>query len=295
MTGRVLIVGGTVQAAKPFENILNSAGFEVAVATRADDAILLCRQGAFDVAILDGTGPVSHCELCRRIRDTSPAMMILVATEAGEPLQRLRALDAGADECLSGPTSPSTVVMRTRSLVQAAAVTSEAGRMRALKGLSPDKWPVSPSRILILDPCERSRSRLAAILAPFGALSSYDDPADGLVAVVEARPDLALVSLEWPEGDGVELIRRLRKVARRRDLPVVAIADGADLPVQLCLEAGIHDRLLRPIDRSEALMRAGLALRMAQFSSFLFESEVVTPVPAFHRLNRRPPPEKFAA
>ena len=169
--------------------------------------------------------------------------------------------------------------------------------MRALKGLSSDSPLADPSSILILDPCERSRSRLAAILAPFGALLPWRSLGRPRRRG-RGEPDLALVSLEWPEGEGVAIIRRLRQVARRRDLPVVAIADGADMPARLCLEAGIHDRLLRPIDRSEALMRVRLALRVAQYSSILLESEGFAPAPAFHRLNRRPrrrPPEKFAA
>jgi two-component system, cell cycle response regulator len=297
MIGRVLIVAPSVRAAKPFESILDPAGFEVAVASRLEDAILLCREGTFDVVVLEGADPGS-LGLCRHIRETSPAVMILVATDAGQPLQRLRALDAGADECLSGPASPSTLVMRTRSLVRAAALCGEASRMSAPKGSSPDMPLANPRRILILDPCERSRCRLTEILSPFGELSSNGDPSDGLAGAAEASPDLALVSLEWPGGDGIEIIRRMRLVARRRDLPVLAIANDQDLPARLCVEAGIRDRLLRPIDRSEAVMRTGLALRAARFSSGFADSGGFAPVPTLHRLNRRSrrlPPERFAA
>ena len=69
--------------------------------------VFLCRQGAFDVAILDGADPGFDGGLCRCIQghefgNDGPCR----PTEVGEPLQRLRALDAGADECLSGPASP---------------------------------------------------------------------------------------------------------------------------------------------------------------------------------------------
>jgi hypothetical protein len=90
----------------------------------------------------------------------------------------------------------------------------------------------------------------------------------------------------------------MRLVARRRDLPVLAIANDQDLPARLCVEAGIRDRLLRPIDRSEAVMRTGLALRAARFSSGFADSGGFAPVPTLHRLNRRSrrlPPERFAA
>jgi two-component system cell cycle response regulator len=298
MRGRVLIVAGTVEAARPFESILRHAAFETAIATGPDDALAICRQGACDLVLLDETGP--GCEaaaLCGRIRQVAPGTMVLVATAADEPVQRLRALDAGADECLSWPASPSTVIMRVHALVEAASLDGEVATSRGLKGLEGPS--VDPARIAILDPCEGSRSRLLEILAPLGQVSAFADPASGLVGAVEMRANLALVSLDWPDRPGIEIVRQLRMVASETEPAVLAIADRDDLPAGLCLETGLGDRLLRPIDRSEALLRVRLALRKAGLSAILREGEPIVPVPAPHRLNRiarrRPPPKRYAA
>jgi two-component system cell cycle response regulator len=298
MSGRILIAAGTIEAARPFETVLAPA-FDVAIATKAEEALIIARRGGCDLILLDGSVPDSDAAaLCRQIKEAAPAVAVLVATAAGEPLQRLRALDAGADECLSWPASASTLLLRTHSIVQAAVLAAQAGRGRALLGLDPGADAPEAARILILDPCDWSRTRLAEIVGSLGHVMAFADLDAGLVAVAEECPDLALVSLDWPDQAGVNLIRQLHMVTSEKEPAVLAVADRDDFTARLCVESGIDDRILRPVDRCEVLLRARLSLKKAKLSAILRAREPEAPLPEPHRLNRsdrRPPPQRYAA
>ena len=104
---------------------LNQSGFAVIKATSVSSANQAFASEAPDLAILDinlpdGTG----FEICESIRKRSriPVMML---TARGEEEDLVRALDLGADDYLTKPFSPRTLLARVRALLRRAGL--EAG------------------------------------------------------------------------------------------------------------------------------------------------------------------------
>ena len=84
--------------------------------------------------------------------------------------------------------------------------------------------------------------------------------ADSVVAAVRAceveRPDLMLLDVTLPDGDGLSVLEML---AGRPELPAVTVAlTGHDdsLTVQRCRAAGCRDVLLKPVPVRDLLRRA---------------------------------------
>jgi DNA-binding response OmpR family regulator len=99
---------------------LSQAGFVVVKATDVPSALRVFADEAPDLAILDinlpgGTG----FEICESIRRQSrvPVMML---TARGEEEDLVRALDLGADDYLTKPFSPRTLLARVRALLRRA-------------------------------------------------------------------------------------------------------------------------------------------------------------------------------
>jgi CheY-like chemotaxis protein len=71
------------------------------------------------------------------------------------------------------------------------------------------------------------------------------------VALAARVPDVALLDLTLPDGDGLAVLHRLREIGRE---PRVAVAvtgrDDADVRAR-CLAAGCRDVLLKPVPARE--------------------------------------------
>lgn len=80
---------------------------------------------------------------------------------------------------------------------------------------------------------------------------------DGVTAVAVARkerPDLVLLDLGLPAGDGFVVMERLRNLTQLASVPVVVLtARGAAGNRERCLQAGAAAFLQKPVDNEELL------------------------------------------
>lgn len=83
----------------------------------------------------------------------------------------------------------------------------------------------------------------------------------GLIEAGTRRPDLVLVDLGLPDGDGIDMIGRLREWSA---VPVLVLSARADeLDKVAALDAGADDYLTKPFGMAELLARVRALLRRA--------------------------------
>lgn len=100
---------------------LKAAGFETGVAQDGDEAELALAERTPDAVLLDWMLPsVSGIELCRRIRrrPSTRGLPIIMLTAKGEEADRVRGLDAGADDYVTKPFSPNEMIARLRAVLR---------------------------------------------------------------------------------------------------------------------------------------------------------------------------------
>ena len=100
---------------------LEKAGFQAQVARDGDEALLAVEERRPDLVLLDWMLPyVSGIEICRRIRRNPETrdLPIILLTARGEEDDRIRGLDAGADDYVVKPFSPSELVARVRAVLR---------------------------------------------------------------------------------------------------------------------------------------------------------------------------------
>jgi DNA-binding response OmpR family regulator len=113
---------------------LTQAGFAVVKAADVGSALRVFASEAPDLAILDINLPGgSGFGICESIRHES-RIPIMMLTARGEEEDLVRALDLGADDYLTKPFSPRTLLARVRALLRRAGVEAggamSAGRLR---------------------------------------------------------------------------------------------------------------------------------------------------------------------
>jgi two-component system phosphate regulon response regulator PhoB len=121
MTPRVLIVDDEAPILALLRYNLEKAGFEVDEAGDGQEALVKCSERAPDLVVLDWMLPsVSGVEVCRRLRRVpeSRNLPIIMLTARGEEADRVRGLDAGADDYVTKPFSPSELVARIRAVLR---------------------------------------------------------------------------------------------------------------------------------------------------------------------------------
>lgn len=104
-----------------------------------------------------------------------------------------------------------------------------------------------PASVLLVDDHPVVRRGLAALLNGedwIGRLIEAGTIAEALKLAVLERPDTAIVDLGLPDGDGVSLIRMLRRSLPACPLLVLTMTHD-DATVQACLEAGASGYLLK--------------------------------------------------
>ena len=122
--------------------------------------------------------------------------------------------------------------------------------------------PVAGPLILLIEDEPQMRRFLRA------ALESHDyrlveamTSREGLAQATSRNPDVILLDLGLPDGDGIELARRIREWSTT---PIIVIsARGKEQDKIAALDAGADDYLTKPFDVGELMARLRVALRHA--------------------------------
>ncbi len=124
---RVLVCDDELQILRALKVILRDAGFEPVTAATATEALEAAAVQPPDAAILDLVLPDGDgVEVCRAIREWSE-MPIIVLSAVGEETEKIRALDAGADDYVTKPFAPGELVARLNRGLRRSAATPVAG------------------------------------------------------------------------------------------------------------------------------------------------------------------------
>jgi two-component system cell cycle response regulator len=281
VTARVLVVDDVPANVKLLEARLSAEYFDVVTAMSGAQALAICEKADCDIVLLDVMMPdMDGFEVCRRLKDNSSTQHIpvVMVTALDHPADRVRGLEAGADDFLTKPVSDVALIARVRSLARLKMMTDEL-RMRALTsreiGIHDTHSEMGghaeySGRILIVDDRVSSYQRFAEALAGRHTVDIELKPSEALFHAAEGNYDLVIVSLALENYDGLRLCSQLRSLDRTRNVPILAVCEGDDNSRMLRgLEIGVNDYLTRPIDKNELAARVRTQIRKKRYTERL--------------------------
>jgi CheY-like chemotaxis protein len=121
--------------------------------------------------------------------------------------------------------------------------------MHSLSKLFSDAGELAGCHGLVVDDQDDSREMLTALLETCGmTVSAAASGNQAYVAFRERRPHILISDIWMPDGDGCELVRRIRTLGAEEGglVPAIAISGGAS--PEESLEAGFHFHFKKPVE-----------------------------------------------
>src|SRR5882724_4954891 len=282
MSARILVVDDIAANVRLLEAKLAAEYFEVVTASSGPEALELIERNAPDIVLLDVMMPeMDGFEVCTKIRANAKTrfLPVVMVTALSDPSDRVRGLEAGADDFLTKPVNDLALFARVRSLVRLKMMMDEwrmreqtSGQFDLLSGeADPPPEDDRNAEILLVESFQPAAQRIVGVLSGDGnKVEVADSIGKGMEASAKARHDLIITNIQVAGEDGLRLCSHLRSQEDTRQVPILLIVEDYDMPRLIKgLDIGASDYLMKPIDPNELLARVRIQIRRRRYQDRL--------------------------
>ncbi|TCD14471.1 PleD family two-component system response regulator [Oricola cellulosilytica] len=277
MTARILVVDDIEANRSLLQTRLTAEYFDVLTAENGQQALDRCAETSVDLVLLDIMMPgIDGFEVCARLKANAATshIPVVIVTALDEMADRVRGLEAGADDFLTKPVNEMQLLTRVRSLLRLKMLTDEL-RLRAVTardiGLeelfrSGGENAFDRPQVLVIDDRKASFDKLATTLRSHVALSHADAPQKGVLQAAEGNYDCIFVAAKFANFDSLRVCSQLRSLDRTRFAPIILVADAEDETlIGRALDLGVNDYIVRPVDPNELIARLRTQVRRKRY------------------------------
>jgi two-component system, cell cycle response regulator len=281
MTARILVVDDILANVRLLEAKLSAEYFEVVIAMNGVDALEAVQRTKPDIILLDVMMPgIDGIEVCRRLKANSVTQHIpvIMVTALDQLEDRVRGLEAGADDFLTKPVNDVSLFCRIRSLVRLKMLSDEL-RARAISSENmglvlrvEQAESERQGRILVVDNRQPFIDRVKVALGQKHIVQAAPDLASVTHTMQEAADpyELVIISLDGEQFDGLRICSQIKSLERTRQTPLLVVVGPDDQQrLMRALDMGVNDYLIRPVDKQELLARVNTQVRRARYSEQL--------------------------
>ncbi|MDW3207193.1 MAG: PleD family two-component system response regulator [Alphaproteobacteria bacterium] len=282
MTARVLVVDDLRPNVKLLEAKLTSEYFEVITAREGQTALEMAKHDQPDIILLDVMMPgMDGFEVCERLKQDPTTMHIpvVMVTALSDSADRVRGLEAGADDFLTKPVNDGALFARVRSLVRLKMLMDEwrmreqtSGQLGVMRDEKPiHKVDATNARVLVVEDNRIDAQKVVDALA-------RDNASTDIAATVEEANErlrmgsyeLVVVSLRLKSGDALRYCSHVRASDANRHTPLLLTVEEDDTErLAKALDIGINDYLIKPIEKQELLARVRTQIRRQRYQERL--------------------------
>ena len=284
MSGRILVVDDVMTNRLILQAKLSSAYFDVLLAESGHQALAITTAELPDMILLDVMMPdMDGYEVCRilKSRPETAHIPVIMVTAHNSTEEKIRGLDAGADDFLSKPINDITLFARVRNLMRVKMMFDEL----KLRETTSHELGLSD---FLEDHNFNTDEHGSVLVAANTALQAKDWagciqthlPVSAIVANSEEEatniarhdtPDVFIVCQNLANGgDGLRLVSNLRaNLDTRQSAIILVVEDGEMETATKGLELGASDYIHAPFDPNEMVARLRSQMRRKKYSDKL--------------------------
>lgn len=283
MTANVLIVDDLEQNIKLLVAKLAHEYYNVFSANSGPKALEILAKNRIDVILLDIMMPgMDGFETCKKIK-TNPETMhipVVMVTALSDIENRVKCLEAGADELLTKPVNDTALIARVKSLARMKLVIDEL-KLRNKTGTELGesnielKEDFSDSKILQINDDMLQSKNLNSILLKFFPKVRIinnlktDDPKE-LQVIDDYQPDVIIISCKLEQADPLKISVVLKSRKKLQHSVFMLLAEEENIPMVIRgMELGINDYFMYPVEENELIARFKTQLRRKYYQDNL--------------------------
>ncbi len=279
MSARILVVDDLAPNRHLLEVKLQAEYYDVVTARDGEEAITVAKKERVDLILMDAIMPgLNGFESCRRLKKDPETyhIPVIMVTALEETKDRIRGLEAGADDFITKPIDDFNMMARVRSLLRLKMVTDQllSHTGASLESSQPVIAHLENKRgkILMIEDHIKRADRIRQPLQDLHDFRVMSDPRQ-ITGISKSDTDLIIVNLTSEVFDGLRVVASLKFDQSTRDIPILAVGTSDDeARFVRAYDLGINDTLMRPIENQELIARVNTQLRRKFYADALMEN-----------------------
>ncbi|NNE57291.1 MAG: PleD family two-component system response regulator [Hellea sp.] len=279
MSARILIVDDLAPNLHLLQVKLSAEYYDVLLASSGVEALEIVQEERVDLILMDAIMPeMDGFETCQKLKNDPETyhIPVIMVTALDSTKDRIRGLEAGADDFITKPFDDFNLMARVKSLLRLKMVTDQllghTGHTLANSRTVVREIEKRKGHIVVLEDHEKRALQIAAPLQDIHRFTIVTNPAQ----VLNRRPgdtDLIIVSLSSDNFDGLRVCASLKFDHDTRTIPILLVGtpDDENRFVR-AYDLGINDTLMRPIEKQELIARVNTQLKRKFYSDALQEN-----------------------
>ena len=282
LKSRILIVDDDPANVKLLKAKLSLNAFMTIEAFSGKECLNKAQKEHPDLILLDIMMPgIDGFEITRILKrdKTTRDIPIIHVTALDRSINRIRSLEAGADEFLNKPINTEELLTRIRSLLRLKKYCEQLKTRKESKRrfLSPEKQNFAfqnmdlKAAILVVDTNEKDVAFYEKNLCAYCSSLFITGSGKEALNIVESKPiDIVILDISLLDMDGYEVCRRLKKTDRTRNIQVMTITSKTDIKSKIrAIELGTDDYLIKPVGSLELKARIKSFIRKKVYLDIL--------------------------
>ena len=281
MSALVLVVDDLPANVKLLELKLTNEYYDVVTAKDGFEALTQAKKHKPDLILLDVMMPgMDGFETCKKLKEDLEVshIPVVMVTALSDISDRIKGLEAGADDFLTKPINDIALFARVKSLVRIKVLLDEL-RLRDKTGIEMGvidegknsfTQDVSGSNIMVIDDDIVQLKRIKEQLEKDYKVEAVAKPEGATSIAVNGDFDLIIVSTQLTDVDGLRLASHFKGQEETRNVPVLMLVDEEDTRAMTKgLELGVNDYIIMPVDYNEMEARVKTQIRRKKYQDAL--------------------------
>jgi two-component system cell cycle response regulator len=278
MTANILIIDDITANVKLLEAKLFNEYYNIFTSNSGSDALVKLSQYKIDVILLDVMMPnMDGFELCNIIKKNIKTINIpvIMVTSLSDIEDRIKGLEAGADEFITKPIDDIALFTRIKSVLRIKTIIDELilrNRTNVELGMLEIELEnnFTNNKLLLINENEIEAQHIATMINTlFRQVMIISD-----VTKIELNesfvPDVIIISCQMMNIDPLRIVAKLKAVENLRRTIFMMSATEENIAIVIKgMNIGINDYFCYPIDKSELIARMKTQLRKKQYQDKL--------------------------